>query len=41
MCITAHEATLTQHGVSEAAVHDSVRIAAVLQGAAVALGIVA
>lgn len=41
MCITAHEATLTQHGVSEAAVHDSVRIAAVLQGTAVALGIVA
>lgn len=39
MCLQAHEATLTQHGVSEAAVHDSVRIAAVLQGTAVALGI--
>lgn len=39
MCIQAHEATLVQHGVSEAAVHDSVRIAAVLQGTAVALGI--
>ena len=39
MCIQAHEATLTQHQVSEAAIHDSVRIAAVLQGTVVALGI--
>lgn len=38
MCIQAHEATLTKHDVSEAAIHDSVRIAAVLQGVAVALG---
>lgn len=40
MCVQAHEATLTQHGVAEAAIHDSVRIAAVIQGTAVALGIV-
>ncbi len=39
MCIQAHEATLLQHGISEAGINDSVRIAAVLQGTAVALGI--
>lgn len=41
MCIQAHEATLAQHGVSEAAIHDSVRIASVIQGAVVGLNIVA
>jgi len=39
MCIKAHEATLLQHGTSEAAVNDSVRIAAVLNGVSVAMGI--
>lgn len=39
MCIQAHEATLLQHGVTEAAVNDVIRIAAVLQGTTVALSI--
>lgn len=36
-CIKAHEASVGQHGLTEEHVHDAVRIAAVLQGAAVAL----
>jgi len=39
MCLQAHEATLLQHGVSEAGVNDVIRIAAVLQGTTVALSI--
>ena len=39
MCVQAHEATLLQHGVTEAAVNDIIRIAAVLQGTHIALGI--
>jgi len=39
MCIQAHEATLLQHGITEAGVNDIIRIAAVLQGTHVALGI--
>ena len=39
MCIKAHEATLLQHGVSEAAINDVVRIAAVSQGVVVGLGL--
>lgn len=39
MCIQAHEATLLQHGVTEAGVNDVIRIAAVLQGTTVALSI--
>lgn len=38
-CVQAHEATLLQHGISEIGVTDSVRIASVLQGVAVALTI--
>jgi len=36
-CIKSHEASVQQHGLTEEHVHDAVRIAAVLQGAAVAL----
>lgn len=36
-CIKAHEASVLQHGLKEDHVHDAVRMAAVLQGAAVAL----
>lgn len=36
-CIKAHEASILQHGLSEEHVHDAVRCAAVLSGAAVAL----
>ncbi len=36
MCVRAHEASVHQHGLGEEHVHDAVRIAAVLQGAAVA-----
>ena len=36
-CIKAHEASVQQHGLTEEHVHDAVRIAAVLQGSAVAL----
>lgn len=39
MCIKAHEATLLQHGASEAAINDVIRIAAVSQGVVVALGL--
>lgn len=39
MCLQAHEATLLQHGVTEAAINDVVRIAAVINGTVVALGI--
>lgn len=38
-CIRAHEATVQQHGLTEEHVHEAVRIAAILQGAAVALRI--
>lgn len=38
-CIKAHEASVQQHGLTEDHVHDAVRIAAILQGAAVALRI--
>ncbi len=37
MCIKAHEASILQHGLGEEQVHESVRFAAILQGAAVAL----
>jgi alkyl hydroperoxide reductase subunit D len=37
VCITSHEASVQQHGLSEEHVHDAVRIAAILQGAVVAL----
>lgn len=36
-CIKAHEASVQQHGLSEEHVHDAVRIASILNGAAVAL----
>lgn len=36
-CIKSHEASILQHGLSEEHVHDAVRIAAILSGAAVAL----
>ena len=36
-CIKAHEASVQQHGLGEDHVHDAVRIAAVLNGAASAL----
>jgi alkyl hydroperoxide reductase subunit D len=39
LCLQAHEATLLQHGITEAGINDVVRIAAVLQGVVVALGI--
>ncbi len=37
VCVKTHEASILQHGLSEDHVHDAVRIAAVLQGSAVAL----
>ena len=37
VCVKTHEASILQHGLSEEHVHDAVRIAAVLQGAAVAI----
>jgi lipoyl-dependent peroxiredoxin subunit D len=37
VCITSHEASVQQHGLSEEHVHEAVRVAAILQGAAVAL----
>lgn len=37
MCIRAHEASIRQHGLGEEHVHDAVRIAAVLAGAAAVL----
>jgi alkyl hydroperoxide reductase subunit D len=36
-CVQTHEASILQHGLSEEHVHDVVRIAAILQGSAVAL----
>lgn len=39
VCIKSHEASVQQHGLSEEHVHDAVRIAAILQGAVVALGL--
>jgi alkyl hydroperoxide reductase subunit D len=36
-CVRAHEATLLKHGTTEDQIHDAVRIAAVVHGAAVAL----
>jgi alkyl hydroperoxide reductase subunit D len=36
-CIKAHEASILQHGLGDEHVHDAVRIAAILSGAAVAL----
>ena len=39
MCIKNHEASILQHGLGEDHVHDAVRIAAILQGAAVALSL--
>lgn len=37
MCLKAHEANLLKHGLSEDNVHDSVRIAAIMNGVSVAL----
>jgi alkyl hydroperoxide reductase subunit D len=37
ICITTHEQSILHSGLSEEFVHDAVRIAAILQGAAVAL----
>lgn len=39
MCLKSHEATLTQHGASEDAIHEAVRIAAIIRSAAVSLQI--
>lgn len=39
VCVKTHEASILQHGLSEEHVHDVVRIAAILQGSAVALRI--
>lgn len=39
MCLQAHENTLIQHGVSEVAINDIIRIASVLQGIVIALSI--
>ena len=36
-CVRAHEATLLEQGVSEDQIHDAVRVASVVHGAAVAL----
>ena len=37
VCVRAHEAKLLQHGTTEDQIHDAVRIASVVHGAAVAL----
>ncbi|HEY0467441.1 MAG TPA: carboxymuconolactone decarboxylase family protein [Polyangiaceae bacterium] len=37
ICVRSHEATLLEHGLSEDQIHDAVRIASVVHGAAVAL----
>ena len=37
VCIQSHEGSVRQHGLTEDHVHEAVRIAAILQGAAVAL----
>lgn len=39
ICLKTHEASLIKHGASEDAVHDSVRIAAVISGVAAGLAI--
>lgn len=39
MCMESHEAVLVKHGVSEEAIHEAVRIAAVTRATAVSLGI--
>ena len=41
MCIQSHEATLVDHGASEDAIHDAVRIAAIIRSASVSLKIAA
>lgn len=40
-CMKAHEQSILQHGLGEEQVHDTVRVAAILQGAAVALRLTA
>lgn len=37
MCVRAHEKVVTEHGISEEAVHDAIRIAATINAAALAL----
>ena len=37
VCVKTHEASILQHGLTDEHVHDAVRIAAILQGSAVAL----
>jgi lipoyl-dependent peroxiredoxin subunit D len=37
ICVRSHEATLLEHGITEDQIHDAVRIASVVHGAAVAL----
>lgn len=39
MCIRAHEKSVLEHGLSEADVHDAVRIAAAIAGASTALAL--
>lgn len=39
MCLKAHEASILKHGLSEEHVHDSVRIAAVVNGVATSLAL--
>lgn len=39
MCLQAHEATLVQHGITESAINDIIRISSVIQGVAIALNI--
>ncbi len=39
MCIKTHEASILQHGLSDDHVHDAVRIAAVIAGVSVAMGV--
>ncbi|MEE2989690.1 MAG: carboxymuconolactone decarboxylase family protein [Planctomycetota bacterium] len=36
-CLQAHEANLVEEGLTEDQVHDTIRIAAVIQGVAVAI----
>jgi len=36
-CVRSHEATLLEHGTTEDQIHDAVRIASVIHGAAIAL----
>ncbi|MBL9081984.1 MAG: carboxymuconolactone decarboxylase family protein, partial [Planctomycetaceae bacterium] len=39
-CLQSHEAKLLETGLSEAAVHDLLRIAAIVNGASIALSVV-